>query len=193
MKLVDIKENITPKQRLLLLLTMLILIIVFFSFLRNIFSKQEKIDYKNVDYSSFIVDATETSDRNLYWTLNDILLPFLQSYQTVEKMDTSEFIEYKYSGLSLEKYYKALDRDYKKYLSKKDFISKSKDLMSKVFDSNDNGFVTKTENIIKCIYKLNNYSNAYLCEINTINSNESAYIGIALDSESERFSIFYIQ
>lgn len=193
MKLVDIKENITPKQRLLLLLTMLILIIVFFSFLRNIFSKQEKIDYKNVDYSSFIVDATETSDRNLYWTLNDILLPFLQSYQTVEKMDTSEFIEYKYSGLSLEEYYKALDRDYKKYLSKKDFISKSKDLMSKVFDSNDNGFVTKTENIIKCIYKLNNYSNAYLCEINTINSNESAYIGIALDSESERFSIFYIQ
>lgn len=193
MKLVDIKENITPKQRLLLLITMLVLIIVVFSFLRNIFSKKEKIDYKNADYSSFIVDASETSDRNLYWTLNDILLPFLQSYQTVEKMDTSEFIEYKYSGLSLEEYYKVLDRDYKKYLNKKEFISKSKDLMSKVFDSNENGFVTKTENIIKCIYKLNNYSNAYLCEINTINSNESAYIGIALDSESERFSIFYIQ
>ena len=98
MKLIDIKENITPKQRLVLLVTILILVIVVFSFMKNFFSKKEEIDYKNIDYNNFIVESSETSDRNLYWTLNDILVPFLQSYQTVEKMDTSELIEYKYTG-----------------------------------------------------------------------------------------------
>ena len=92
MKLIDIKENITPKQRLVLLVTILILVIVVFSFMKNFFSKKEEIDYKNIDYNNFIVESSETSDRNLYWTLNDILVPFLQSYQTVEKMDTSELI-----------------------------------------------------------------------------------------------------
>lgn len=193
MKLIDIKENITPKQRLVLLVTILVLVIVVFSFTKKFFSKKEGIDYKNVDYSNFIVDSSETSDRNLYWTLNDILVPFLQSYQTVEKMDTSEFIEYKYTGRSLEDYYDALDKDYKNYLGKEEFISKSKEMMSKVFEKNDKGFVVKNENIIKCIYKLNNYHNAYLCEINTVNTNESAFIGVVLNSETQKFSIFYIQ
>lgn len=193
MKLIDIKENITPRQRLILLFTILILVIVVFSFMKKFFSKKEGIDYKNVDYNNFIVESSETSDRNLYWTLNDILFPFLQSYQTVEKMDTSEFIEYKYTGRSLEDYYDALDKNYKKYLGKEEFISKSKEMMSKVFEKNDNGFVIKNENIIKCIYKLNNYDNAYLCEINTVNDDKSAFIGIVLNSETQKFSIFYIQ
>ena len=41
MKLIDIKENITPKQRLVLLVTILILVIVVFSFMKNFFSKKE--------------------------------------------------------------------------------------------------------------------------------------------------------
>ena len=148
MKLIDIKENITPRQRLVLLFTILILVIVTFSFMKNFFSKKEGIDYKNIDYNNFIVESSETSDRNLYWTLNDILVPFLQSYQTVEKMDTSELIEYKYTGRSLEDYYDALDKNYKKYLGKEEFISKSKEMMSKVFEKNDKGFVIKNENSI---------------------------------------------
>ena len=66
-------------------------------------------------------------------------------------------------------------------------------MMSKVFEKNDKGFVIKNENIIKCIYKLNNYDNAYLCEINTVDDDKSAFIGVVLNSEAQKFSIFYIQ
>ena len=55
MKLIDIKENITPKQRLVLLVTILILVIVVFSFMKNFFSKKEGIDYKNIDYNLSLI------------------------------------------------------------------------------------------------------------------------------------------
>lgn len=193
MKLIDIKDNITPKQRLVFFITLLIFIISIFYFMKNYVSNNKGIDYKNVDYNTFINESTETSDRNLYWTLNNILLAFLNSYQSVEKMDTSALIEYKYSGRSLESYYDVLDDKYKKSLSKKDFIIKSKEIMSSMCTFNDNGFSMKSEDIIKNIYKLNNYEDTYLCRLNTVDQNKKAYIGIRLDSKSGKFDIFYIQ
>ena len=59
MKLIDIKDNITPKQRLVFFITLLIFIISIFYFMKNYVSNNKGIDYKNVDYNTFINESTE--------------------------------------------------------------------------------------------------------------------------------------
>ena len=44
MKLVDIKGNINPKQRLILIITILLLLIVIFGILKSVTKKNEGID-----------------------------------------------------------------------------------------------------------------------------------------------------
>lgn len=193
MKIFDIKENITSRQRLILLVAILILIIVISSILMSQNFRTNKINYKKVDKYTFIADSVEDNDRNIYWTLNNIITEFLKSYQTVEKMDTSLLVEYKYMGYSLSDYYLTLDPDYKKFLGKKKYIEKSKELMSKMVTTNENGYVMKEKDIIKNVYKLNSNSNAYLCELKAVNEFDSVCIGIILDTEKNQFNIFYME
>lgn len=192
MKLVDI-ERLNSKQKLLFFATCLVLLIVISTVLMSFRLGYDVIDYKKENAYTFIFNSTEDNDRNTYWTLNSIILPFLESYQTVENMDISDLIEYKYDGYSLDDYYKALDTDYKKYLGKKKYLEVSKKMMEKMVSRNENGFVLKKEDLIKRIYKLNLYDNAYLCELNTVDKSSTAYIGIILDTEKSKYSIFYIE
>lgn len=192
MKLVDI-ERLNSKQKLLFFATCLVLLIVISTVLMSLRLGYDVIDYKKENAYTFIFNSTEDNDRNTYWTLNNIILPFLESYQTVENMDISDLIEYKYNGYSLDDYYKALDTDYKKYLGKKKYLEVSKKMMEKMVSRNENGFVLKKEDLIKRIYKLNLYDNAYLCELNTVDKSSNAYIGIILDTEKSKYSIFYIE
>ncbi len=192
MKLVDF-ERLNSKQKLIFLLIILILLVVIASTLMKLRFGNEVIDYKNKNVYSFIIESKQDKDRNTYWTLNNIIIDFLDSYQTVEKLDTSALIEYKYTGYSLEEYYKVLDSDYKKFLGKNKYMEISKNMMSKMVTKNENGYVLNTENIIKKIYKLNNYENAYICELNTVDKASSAYIGIILDADQGIYSIFYIE
>ena len=73
MKLVDIKDNITQKQRLVLVITFLLVLVILFYILRAVTTKNEGIDYKNTETIDFIINATEINDRNVYWNLNEII------------------------------------------------------------------------------------------------------------------------
>lgn len=190
-KIIDLKR-VTPIQNFVLLTTTLVLLIVVATVLMRLDFSKKSIDYGKADKYTFIMNSTEIKDRDIYWTLNNVIIKFLESYQSVEKMDTSFLIEYKYSGFSLEEYYEALDYDYKRYLSKKKYLEKAKNMISKMVTWNDNGFVLKTEDIISQIYKLDDY-NGYLCELNTVNKEETAYIGIIFDNEKKEYRIFYIE
>ena len=82
MKLVDIKDNISSKQRLVLCLSILILLMVVFSALKQFTSKENGIDYKTTSIETLIKDSLEISDRNIYWNLNDIVYKFVNSYRS---------------------------------------------------------------------------------------------------------------
>ena len=186
MKLVDIKDNITSKQKLLLGIVCLLLIIVVFSVLKNVTSKNDKaIDYKTADEYTFLIASSEESDRDVYWTLNKIVYEYLSSYQNSYNSKIKGF----------DYYYGALDPDYKKYLGKKKYLTLSKNLIKKVLgdkaDSQDDFYILP-EPLITKVNKLNNYDNAYFCEISTLNEGENAYIGIILDTEKSKYNIFYI-
>lgn len=189
-KIVDI-EGLNSKQKLLFFAVCLVLLIVFTTLLSSLNFGNKVIDYANTSIYDLLIDSEETTDRDTYWTLNGIILDFMRSYQTVEKMDTSSLVEYHYTGYSLEDYFKALDREYQKYLGKKNYIETAKNMISKMVTWNENGFVLKEENIINTIYKMDKYD-GYICLLNSENLNEETYIGIIMDKEKEEYNIFYI-
>lgn len=190
-KIVDI-ERLNSKQKLLFLAVCLVLLIVGTTIVSSLDFEKKTIDYKKIEIYDLLIESNETNDRDDYWTLNNIILNFMKSYQTVEKMDTSNLVEYHYSGASLEEYFNALDPDYKKFLGKKGYMEKAKNMISKMVTWNDNGFVLKDEDIINTVYKMNNYD-GYICSLNSYSSEESTYIGIILDKEKKEYNIFYLQ
>ena len=63
MKLVDIKGNINPKQRLILIITILLLLIVIFGILKSVTKKSEGIDYKNINTDDLIIESSLNNDK----------------------------------------------------------------------------------------------------------------------------------
>lgn len=182
MKLVDIKDNISSKQRLVLCLSILILLMVVFSALKQFTSKENGIDYKTTSIETLINNSRETLDRNAYWNLNDIVYKFVNSYYSEVTKDVK----------NINYYYKALDSNYKKYLGKRKYKEQADKLISKVVGENPNVFSKIPEPLITNVYQLNEYSNAYICKLSTLKEDDNAYIGIVLDTEKNRYNIFYI-
>lgn len=182
MKLVDIKGNITSKQRLVLLITFLVLIVIVFYFLKDITSEREGIDYKNTEVIDLLTSSYEINERDVYWNLDKIISEFIYSYKS-EFNDQINDLEY---------YYGALDPNYKKFLRKKKYIEISNNLITKVLGENKDMFATLSSDFITSVYRLDEYDNAYLCKLKTVNSTEEAYIGIVLDTEHKKYNIFYI-
>lgn len=182
MKLVDIKDNITSKQRLVLGITFLIIIIIVFYMLKSITSNDEGIDYKNTDTIDLVITSTQINDRDVYWNLNKIVSEFINSYQSSFNKDVKD----------LNYYYGALDSNYKKFLGKKKYLESSNNLINKVVGENKDVFTLLPDPLITKVYRLNDYDNAYLCELSVKNENDEAYIGIILDTEHTKYNIFYI-
>lgn len=181
MKLVDIKGNITSKQRLLLMITFLVIIVVVFSFFKNINKKVEGIDYKKNGINNLLLYSKEVTDRDIYWNLDGIVSDFLNSYQS----------EYNKDIKSLNYYYKALDPNYKKYLGKSKYKELANGVITKVLGEEKDMLSALPQPVIIEVRALNDYNNAYMCKLATKND-EDAYIGIILDTEETRYNIFYI-
>lgn len=182
MKLVDIKGNINPKQRLILIITILLLLIVIFGILKSVTKKSEGIDYKNINTDDLIIESSLNNDRDVYWNLNKIVYEFINTYQS---KFTKEVKEVGY-------YYNALDPNYRKYLGKGKYMDKANNLITKVVGEEKNVFSLIPEPLVTSVYKMDNYDSAYICELSTQNKSNDAYIGIILDTEKKKYNIFYI-
>lgn len=182
MKLVDIKGNVTSKQRLVFLVTMLILIIVVFFVLKNINKKNDGIDYNNTDLSDFKTNSSIINDRGIFWNLNDIVANYINAYQAEYNKETKNF----------DYYYKALDPNYKKFIGKKKYLELSNNVVTKVLGENRDILTLLPNPVITEVSKLDKYESAYLCKLSTIKEDEEAYIGVVLDTQNKRYNIFYI-
>ena len=182
MKLVDIKDNINPKQRLVLIITILLLLIIIFGILKSVTKESEGIDYKNTNINDLIIESSSNNDRDVYWNLNKIVYDFINTYHS----------EYTKGVKNVEYYYNALDPNYKKYIRKKKYTEISNNLINKVIGGKKDQSLSVPEPLIKTVYKMDNYDNAYICELSTQNENDNAYIGIILDTKNKKYNIFYI-
>lgn len=182
MKLVDIKDNINPKQRLILIITILILLIVIFGILKSVTKKSEGIDYKSTSTDDLMMRSSSNNDRDVYWNLNKIVYDFINTYQS---KFTKEIKDVGY-------YYDALDPNYRKYLGKRKYMDKANNLITKVIGEEKDVFSLIPKPLIVSVYKMYEYDNAYICELSTQNENDKAYIGIILNTEKKKYNIFYI-
>lgn len=183
MKLVDIKDNINSKQRLVLGIVFLVLIIVIFSILRSVINTSDEVlDYENTDSIDLIISSSEINDRDVYWSLNGIISGFINTYQSSYNDEIKD----------LDYYYNALDANYKKFLGKKKYREVSNNLITKVMGEEKSVFSKIPEPLVTEVYRLNDYDNAYICRLATQNNEGNAYIGIILDTENTKYNIFYI-
>ena len=182
MKLVDIKGNVTSKQRLVLFVTMLVLIIVVFFVLKNINKENNGIDYNNTELSDFKINSSKINDRGIFWNLNEIVSNFVNSYQAEYNKETKSF------GY----YYNALDPNYKKFIGKKKYLQLSNNVVTKVLGENRDILTVLPNPVITEVNKLDKFESAYLCKLSTIKEDDEAYIGIVLDTQNKRYNIFYI-
>ncbi len=186
-KIIDIK-NITSQEKLILAVTFLALIIMATTILNLVLNYGKNIDYRNQTVEELYEEATLVNDREIYWPLNNIISAFINSYQA-ELTNTAN----SQNGYSREDFYSVLADSYKKNLSKKKYMEKSKEMCDKFVINN---MVVKQDDYIKEIRKLDfeKYSsNMYVVSLKTVLQDSSSYIGIRLMPNTKSYCIFYLE
>ena len=100
-------DTISSKQKLILAICFLLIIIVLLWISKQIFNKDE-FDYRKITHDDFIYSGLINTDRQIYWSLNEIISNILNSYKNIGKEE----------GIKPEDYYDVLSEDYKDYLGK---------------------------------------------------------------------------
>lgn len=187
-KIIDI-ENATMQEKIMLALAFMLVLIFITFLLKNFSNKDNNIDYNEINGELLYSSAIYTNDREVYWILSDIFETFLNSYKLeqsfISKLEKDTIL------YSREDFYLTLLSEYKKEISKKEYMEISKNMLDK-FISNYN---FKTENFIEEIRSLNSNeysSNMYICKLNTYD-NSNSYIGIKLYPNTNGYNIFYLE
>lgn len=175
-------EKISEKKLYILMGALLIIV---FIILRSLIlsDRNQLLDYSAIESGEDVIKNHKlTFDREIYYTLDGILEKFINAYSDIG------------STRSYKDYYKTLNSEYKKELSKSEFIEECDKFFSVLKISTDSVMedvaVYQTENIIRTIYDLDD--DMYVCVVGLTSSNEYAYIGIKLNTTQKTFEIFYI-
>lgn len=173
-------DTISSKQKLILAICFLLIIIVLLWISKQIFNKDE-FDYRKITHDDFIYSGLINTDRQIYWSLNEIISNILNSYKNIGKEE----------GIKPEDYYDVLSEDYKEYLGKRKYKKLINEFLQKFVVKNSYTTTIKTSRIIENVYYLNN--NRYICELSTASEENKAYIGITLNTSNKTYNIFYIE
>ena len=167
-----------------LLLITLILVLITLLLLNNFLKKgrtEELWDYSSNNSASIIMYLGEkVTDRETYYTLENIVNQYLDSYiddGSKEKM-------------LYDDYYDCLTDGYKKFLGRKKYKEVAKNFLERFYININSNYETMyKQKIIKGIYKFDN--NVYLCQLQR--KNKDSYIAFQLNELNESFNIVYIE
>ena len=165
----------------LVLFTLVLVLITLL--LLNHFLKSNSIndiwDYKNITTAGNIIYIGEkVEDRNTYYTLENIINTFINSYLSKD--------------MNYKDYYEVLREDYKDFLGKKKYYKAAEDFLKKFYINIGSDYQSMdTKELIKEIYLFNN--NVYLCRLESSYSNQEAYIAVMLNESNNLFNIVYIE
>ena len=192
-KIIDIKE-ITTNEKIAIGIICIILLSIATSFVSSLWRKEIGIDYKTLNITELIDSSFEVKSREEYWILNNIIYSFLSSYNN-EISSTGLVNSKTNTGYTRDSYYKVISSEYKKVLSKKEYMNLSKIMMEKFVTYENNQIFIKYKDIIDSIYELdsNTYApNMYICKLKPIREDAESYIGIEL-LDNNSYNIFYIE
>lgn len=170
-----------------LLLFTLVLVLIVLLLLNWLFDKNRVDDvwnYKKITTASeMIYLGQEVTDREMYYTLENIVNQYINSY--INKYNDEEKIMY-------SDYYNYLSESYKKHLSKREYLEVAEKFLKKFYISIDSSYETMdTAQILKGVYEFEN--DVYLCELIANRSGETAYIALRVNTANNIFNIVYIE
>ena len=170
----------------LLLFTLVLVLITLL--LLNFLLKGNKVndvwDYKKIKSAQDVIYLGQrTEDRQIYYTLEEVISEYLDSYLSKD--------------LTYKDYYQFLRSDYKKHLGRGKYLKVAENFMNKfnTFIDEDYQSMEKTD-IIKSIYEFND--NVYMCRLQSNRSEEydemeEGYIAVQLSSRDNMYYIVYIE
>lgn len=190
------KIKISNRQWLVIILIGLAFVIVIGGLLKYILRNNttKEIDYANINAQILVDKSPINTDKGIYWSLNDIVETYLNSYVSTEKVNQK-----KKHYVSYKKYYKILTKNYKEYLGKSGY-EKTAEVFLKKFAVNSaltqdgKPYQTMdTSRVLKQVYTYDAEENMYLCELESELVGKIGYIGIKLDPNNADWFIFLIE
>lgn len=191
-------KEISGKQKLIFFVVVLVLLITMVTMIKN-WPKDDGekiIDYANTNFDTLITDSVLNTDSGIYWSLNEIVLKYLNSYLVENEVGKkSKYTNYK-------GYYNNVVQRYKRYLGKSKYEKLSSDFCSRFVVSKDNNknFAMDgigdynnidSEKIIRNVYVFE--ENRYICKLYSSKNDKTGYIGIELNPKELTWKIFYIE
>ena len=179
-------RNLTSIQKLLYSIVTVLILIFFYYFVIRTSLRKSEIDYKSFTSSSLLKDSEMIYDREKYIIFEEIISKFLNT--NIGKNIIDEKV------VKVEDYYKyTTTENYKKCFSKRIFKNKVSWVYNKVFYEFNNIDYVPLENYIANIYKVNEYSNIYIIEINDNYEEEKTYIGIEFNEKQRTYFIMFVE
>ena len=179
------EKNNNIKLYLIMFLLVLICLLIFNYFTSNSNKANEIWNYSNINTAEDVIHkGNKTLSRDVYYTLNEIVINYIESYLVQE--DT----------LSWQNYYEVLSGEYNKYLSKKAYYTLAENFLRKFYVYSEDIQIEANEymdvqDIITDIYEYEN--SKYLCKLESSITGNVGYIGIELNTRNQTYSIFYIE
>lgn len=165
-----------------------ILLIVALAIATNFIRKNLGSDVYNTDIKNrqdLLNPTSITYDREIYYTIDNILTEFVSSYSIDDSLKASA---------SYEEYYDVLSKSYKDKLGKKQYKEKAETFFKRLeyttgseMDKRD---IIVSRNIIRSIFDIGD--DMYVCSVGIINKNDIGYIGIKLNKMKNTYEIFYL-
>lgn len=170
-----------------LLLFTLVLVLIALLLLNNFLEGNRKDEVWNYAKITSATDVMylgkRVTDRNIYYTLENIVNQYLNSYINTE--DDQDKIMY-------EDYYNYLTDYYKKHLNKKEYKQVAENFLNKFYiNINSDYEAMYTYQLIKDIYAFDN--NVYLCKLVSKRNNEIGYMAFRVNEAELAFNIVYIE
>lgn len=186
-------KKVDTKQWLVLFSLVLLALIAGIKIMQNIEQEKDIFNYSKIEtIENILNEGEEIKDRDTYYTLQQIIKKYINSYLVEEdplnkNTDTVNYLEY----------YNVLAHRYKKYLGKNGYKERAEKFLEKFHIY----VVAEIETInemddrvnIESIHKFYNEP-SYICKIRSQeDSNNIGYIGITLDESHSCFYIFYLE
>ncbi len=190
LKLFNFKD-LTYQEKLILALGIMGAMLLITTVINLLRDSKTEINYNDQSVKSLYTHSVPVKDRDVYWVLNDIISTFIDSYNkellTVSDAQKQEIL------YSREDFYTVISDEYKKELSKKEYLEVSKKMLEKFIENDE---VMKSSDFISTIKKLDSsiYSeNMYICKLKTVDNSTESYIGIQVYPDSKSYNFFYLE
>ena len=186
----NVFERFSTKENILIFSFVLILLIIGVNLLKR-FDPFKEIEYNEITVEDIINGSIIEYDRDIYWTLNEILLQFLSSNDSGNSPLGEGKVHNTYYKYEMKEYYNILTEDYKNYLGKVKYLKTANDVIKKYKNNYENLNVASNKVPIRKIYKYQKIEGDYF--LIQLNTSIETYVGIKLNKELSTYSIFYLE